>query len=122
MAPVALAVFLFGVWHERKPGRFHLVYQATALVYLNLSLLILSIYPHATVVAWIAVFSVAAVGEIVAGGRLKNPLLMGFGVTALAIDLFTRYFERMWDTLSQGLFFVVGGLLLMGFGASVERS
>jgi uncharacterized membrane protein len=122
MAPLALAVFAFGVWHERRPGRFHVVYQAVSLIYFNLSLLILSIYPQKTALPYIIVFTAAALAQIVGGARLKNPLLMGFGVTALCIDLFTRFFERMWKQLDQGLFFLIGGILLMAFGAAVERS
>jgi uncharacterized membrane protein len=124
MAPAALAVFLFGLWHERRgrPPRFHLVYQTVALIYFNLSLLMISIWPRDAQAIGIGIFSVAALGQIVLGARLKSPLVMGFGVTALALDLFTRYFERMWDRLSQGLFFVVGGLLLMLFAATVERA
>jgi uncharacterized membrane protein len=98
------------------------IYQSVALIYFNLSLLILSIYPSATTGPYIVVLTLAALGQILLGARLKSPLVMGFGVTVLAIDLFTRYFERMWDKLSQGLFFVVGGVLLVGFGAAVERS
>jgi len=121
MAPVAVAVFLFGLW-QKGPGRFPVVYQTVALIYFNLSLLILSIYPHHTAEIYIGVFSAGALAQIFLGARLKSSLVMGFGVTALAIDLFTRYFERMWDHLDQGLFFVVGGVLLMGFGAAVERA
>jgi hypothetical protein len=121
MAPVAVAVFLFGVW-QKGPGRFPTVYQAVALVYFNMSLLILSIYPHATALPYIALFSLMALAQILLGARLKSPMVMGFGVTALAVDLFTRFFENMWDHMSQGLFFVVGGVLMMAFGAAVERA
>jgi uncharacterized membrane protein len=124
MAAVALGVYGLGVWHERfdrLPG-FHLVYQATALVYLDLSLLILSIYPSATAGPYIALLTVAALAQIVWGARRKSSLAMGFGVTALGVDLFTRYFERMWSEMGKGLFLVVGGVLLVAFGAAVERS
>jgi uncharacterized membrane protein len=121
MAPLAAAVFVFGRWRG-GPGRFPVVYQTVALIYFNLSLLILSIYPHNTAPIYIVVFSVAALGQIFLGARLKSALVMGFGVTVLAIDLFTRFFELMWSELSQGLFFLVGGILLMGFGAAFERA
>jgi hypothetical protein len=119
MAPIAAAVLGFGLW-QRGPGRFPGVYQAVALVYLNLSLLLLSIYPEATATPFILVFTAAALGQIVLGARLQNALVMGFGVTALALDLFTRFFEHMWGLWGRGLFFFVGGLLLVGFGAGVE--
>jgi uncharacterized membrane protein len=121
MAPVAACVFIFGL-RQNGPGRFPIVYQTIALIYFNLSLLILSIYPRSTVLPYILVFSAAALAQIVLGARLKSALVMGFGVTALAVDLFTRFFERMWDRVSQGMFFLAGGLLLMAFGALVERA
>jgi uncharacterized membrane protein len=122
IAPIAAAIFAFGVWHQRFPGRFGVVYQSVALIYLNLSLLILSDYPRSTSEPWIVVFTAVALAQIILGARLKSALVMGFGVTAVALDLFTRYFEHVWDHMSEGLFFVVGGLLMMAFGAAVERS
>src|SRR5262249_29637775 len=121
MAPAALAVFLFGLWHERRgpPPRFHLVYQAAALLYLGLSLLLISFHQA---LAGIAVLTLAALGQIFVAARLKSPLVMGFGVTALAVDLFTRYFERMWDAVDKGVFFIVGGALLMAYGGLFERA
>jgi uncharacterized membrane protein len=121
MAPVAVAVFLFGLL-RKGPGRFQLVYQTVALIYFNLSLLILSIYPNSTAVIYMVVLTAAALGQIFLGARLKSALVMGFGVTMLGVDLFTRYFEHMWDHLSGGLFFLVGGILLMAFGAAFERA
>ncbi|HTE55629.1 MAG TPA: hypothetical protein VK698_32465 [Kofleriaceae bacterium] len=124
MAVIALGVHGFGVWHERRlelPG-FHLVYQVTALVYLDLSLLILSILPTSTAGIYVAVLTIAALGQIVAGARLKSRLIMGFGVATFGVDLFTRYFEHMWNVVSLGLLLVLGGAMIMAFGVLVERS
>ena len=125
MCAVAILVFAVGLWHARHRQRFlrfDLVYQSVALVYLNLSLLILSLGTwHHDPGAWILVFSAAALAQIVAGARLQSPLLMGFGVTAAGLDLFTRYFERFWDRMSLGAFLAVGGAVLLGLGLAVER-
>ena len=48
-------------------------------------------------------------------------MLTGFGVTALAVNLFTRYFERFWDAMGKGYFFLLGGALLFLFGLGYER-
>ena len=74
---------------------------------------ILSIDPRSTALPYILVLSAAALAQIVLGARLRSALVMGFGVTALAVDLFTRFFERMWDRLSQGMFFLAGGLKIV---------
>lgn len=124
MLPLAVAVLAFGIWHERRPGRFATVYKTVALIYANWSLIILSTdgYSQAHGKLWVAVFTLATLGQIVLGARLLSPLIMGFGVTCFAIDLFTRYFEYGWNRLDQALFFVLGGLLLMAFGAAFERA
>ncbi len=123
MAVVAAAVVAFGVVHEQRWQsrglRFHQVYQTLGLVYLNLSLLMLSI-ERDDAVLWVVVLAVAAVGQLVLGARLGSGLLMGFGVTSMAVNLFTRYFERFWNRLEAGAFFLLGGLLLFGLGLGLE--
>jgi hypothetical protein len=126
MAVFSLVVFGIGVWHQQKLQektlRFYVAYQAVALVYFNMSLLILSIDWHEKpgLLAWVLVFTLATLAQIVAGSYLKSGLLTGFGVTFAAIDLFTRYFENFWDKLDAGLFFLLGGALLLAFGFGFE--
>ncbi len=125
MALVAVCLVGVGRAHElllsdRYP-RFYQVYETIGLVYFNVSLLILSIYPEKTALPYIALFTVAGSAQIVIGARWKSGLLVGFGVTALAVDLFTRYYERMWAQLDKGLFFLLGGALLFGAGFGLER-
>jgi hypothetical protein len=129
MAAVSFAVLIFGLWHERalpdRGPRFHVAYQAVALFYLNTSFLILSIdVPWAgggdTQFLWVLALTAASLGEIVAGSRLNNGRLLGFGVTFFFINGFTRYSERFWDESKKGVFFLVGGLLVFGAGAALE--
>ncbi|MBS2026742.1 MAG: hypothetical protein JST54_02460 [Deltaproteobacteria bacterium] len=125
MCLVAIAVFGLGAWHERHPQRFlrfGVVYQSIALVYLNLSLLILSISWHRDdALIWILVFTAAALAQIVLGAFLHNAILTGFGVTAAALDLFTRYFENFWEKMSLGAFLALGGAVLVALGLVFER-
>jgi hypothetical protein len=127
MSLVAFGVIVVGVAHERSRAsllrlpRFHVAYQAMGLLYLNLSLLILSIdWRKESALPWVIVFTLATIGQILAGARLHNPTLLGFGVTFLFIDLYTRFHERFWDRLDKGLFFLLGGLGLFGAGAAAE--
>ncbi|HMD32994.1 MAG TPA: hypothetical protein VKG84_13860 [Candidatus Acidoferrales bacterium] len=127
MSLAALAVIALGVYHERsfrnQTGRFFMAYETLGLVYLNLSLLILSLefqrsWGPETVWTW--VLFAAAIAQIVAGARLHNPLFTGFGVTIFAVNVFTRYFESCWRRFHTGTFFFLGGLGLFAAGFACE--
>jgi len=129
MSLVALAAVVVGVHHERnlrhQTGRFFQAYETLGLIYLNLSLLILSIqhsWRGGQSGTWALVLFVVAVAQIVAGARLHNSLITGFGVTAFAINLFTRYYETFWNRFQMGYFFLLGGfgLFLAGFVCEVS--
>jgi hypothetical protein len=129
MAPAALCAVAFGVYTERVLAdgrnwpRFHHAYQATGLVYLNMSLLILGFEGTPTQTrGFIALWALAGTAQIIAGARLHSPLLTAFGVTALAINLYTRYYEHFWDAMDAGLFMLVGGVVMFAVGMACERS
>jgi len=123
MSAAALAVIGIGVWHEQaladRTGRFFAAYESLGLVYLDLSLLILSIDGPSTA-GWVLLFTAATLGEILAGAMLRNPLLLGFGVTFLCIDGFTRFYETFWNSWEKATFFLAIGLLTFGCGAACE--
>lgn len=126
MAGAALVAVGVGVYHElrlrERTLRFYQAYQVLGLIYLDLSLLILTIdsSSRSATGVFILLLTVASVGQIVLGARLANPIFTGFGVTSLAINLFTRYHELMWDRLEAGVYFLLGGALLFGFGVAAE--
>jgi hypothetical protein len=114
-----------GVWHEQAlaetTGRFYAAYESLGLVYLNLSLLILSIdSPSASVAPWVLLLTVAAIAQVVVGARLRNSLFVGFGVTFLFIDFFTRFYETFWNAWEKELFFLAIGLVTFAAGAACE--
>ncbi|MBL8259852.1 MAG: hypothetical protein JNM60_08605 [Candidatus Competibacteraceae bacterium] len=127
MAAISLGAILLGLWHERRleigPLRrcigFGGLYLIFGLLYLNVSLWFLTL-PRGPL-AWVLAFTAAAIGQIVAGARLHDARLTGFGIVFLAINFYTRYFEQFWDRLSIGLFFVIGGALALAFGYAFER-
>lgn len=127
MAVAGLTAVVFGVLHEsvgerrwlrRQVGFGHL-WLVWGLVYFNLCLWILSIRPGGT--GWVLAFSAAGVAQIVAGAVLRDGRFTGFGVVFLAIDVYTRLFERFWDEVSIGGFLLVCGLLGVGIGGMCER-
>jgi hypothetical protein len=121
MALVAAGVVGVGIWHEQmladRTGRFFAAYESLGLVYLNLSLLILTIDGGP---GWIALFTLVVIAQIVLGARLRNSLILGFGVTFAFIDGFTRFYERFWDSWEKAVFFLAIGLLTFAAGAACE--
>lgn len=127
MAPIALAVALLGLYHQHviEPRRlprctgFGHLYLVLGLLYFNVSLWFLSLERAA--LAWVLVFTLAAIAQIVAGARLHDARLTGFGVVFLSIDLYTRFWEHFWDRLSLGTFMLAGGLAAVLAGFLIER-
>ncbi len=127
MALAALVVVGVGLWHERalrmQTGRFFAAYESLGLVYLNLSLLILSIdspVMNSTAFTWVLLLTGVSLVEIIAGARLQNRLILGFGVTFTFINGFTRFYEHFWNSMAKGLFFLTGGVLTFAAGAVCE--
>ncbi len=120
-------------WDRPHAESFARAYQAIGLVYLNMSLLILSIfapyvmkklsYPSifGNKVLFIVVAMGAALLQIVLGSRLHRKIFTGFGVTFFAIHMFTRFHELMWDRVHKGLFFLIGGAMLLALSVGLER-
>lgn len=80
-----------------------------------MSLLILSSLSGGDGIAmgWVALFTMACVGQILAADQLQNGLLRGFGVTFLCINIFTRYHEFFWKYMDAGAFLLAGGAGLL---------
>ena len=89
MAPIAAVVAVIGLWHEhvvertlnpRVAGFGHL-YVVIGLIYTNIPLWFLSLEWQAK--EWVLAFTAVAVAQIVAGARLKDSRLTGFGIVFL---------------------------------------
>ena len=85
MCLAALAAIGIGIYHERKlyprTGRFYQAWESLGLVYLNMSLLILSIWARhgENTILWIVVFTITCLAQIILGARWQNRLLRGSG-------------------------------------------
>jgi hypothetical protein len=125
MALAAAAAATVGILQRRGrlpgPAGFDAAWLSVGLTYLDLSLLILTVEVRQGALVWILTAAAVALLQIVLGAAEKSAVLVGFGVSALGVNLFTRYFEHFWDRLDKGLFFLVGGALLFAFGAGFER-
>jgi uncharacterized membrane protein len=129
MCVAALAAIGTGIYHERilyyQTGGFYKAWESLGLVYLNMSLLILSIwadFKDGNAISWIITFTVSCLAQIILGARFQNGLLRGFGITFFVIDIFTRYHEMFWNSLNLGTYLLYGGVCLVVVGGSMEAS
>lgn len=123
MSLAAAAAAAVGLLQRRGkvpgPARFDAVWLSVGLVYLNLSLLFLTV-DGGDRLGWVIVALAVALAQVALGAREKSAILLGFGVAACCVNGFTRYFETFWSKLDKGFFFLVGGVLLLGFGVLCE--
>ena len=68
-----------------------------------------------------AVIFALALGTVAAGQQLRVPALVNVGVGVLAVLLVAVYVGRLAGTLPTSLAVLIGGLLLVGGGALLER-
>jgi len=126
MCVAALMAIGVGIYHEQKlyprTGTFYKVWQSLGLAYLNMSLLILSIWTRqeGDTVVWIGVLTIVCLTQIVLGARWQNGLFRGFGITFFVINVFTRYHELFWDKIDLGAYLLMGGVSLAVAGGCVE--
>ena len=61
------------------------------------------------------------IGVVWVALRKRQRELLNVGVVFFALQVVTRYFDFGWQLLDRSLFFIVGGLLLLGGGWLLER-
>lgn len=70
---------------------------------------------------WVIIYTAQCAGILLLGIRLKDNLLRDLGVIFLLLDLYTRYFEYLWDHTNKGLFFGIMALSFWWVGRMIER-
>lgn len=110
--------------HLKKLPGFNTLTYIIGLFYFFISLWILSIFGNlATIedwlkidqvelVSWGIVSSVASLAVMLYGLKQKDEIAREFGITFLLINIYTRYFEYMWDRTDKAIFF---GILAVSF-------
>lgn len=110
--------------HYKKLQGFNTLTYVIGLFYFFISLWILSIFGNlATIedwlktdqvelVSWGIISSVASLGVMLYGLKQKDEIAREFGITFLLINIYTRYFEYMWDRTDKAIFF---GILAVSF-------
>ncbi len=63
-----------------------------------------------------------AVGLAALGIQRRSELLVNIGLAAFLIHVLTRYFDLFFPAMNRSLFFILGGVLLLGGGWLLERN
>jgi hypothetical protein len=70
---------------------------------------------------WVACFSVQCIATLLLGLKLKDNMVRDMGVVFILLDLYTRYFEYLWDHTNKGLFFTILALSFWWLGKWLEK-
>lgn len=136
-AIVSPFVILIGVLHKNvkflELSSFVRIYYSIGLLYLNLSLWMLSIFGnYGNMYFWhkathtellLLVFVWLLVDGVIffIGTRFDDRMFVGYAVVFSAINLYTRYFEYFWNEMHKSLFFILLGIFTLGAGFYVEK-
>ncbi len=126
---LALCYLMQNVLRQRQ---LFTVSKAMGLTWLFVALWILSIFGNydseswyevsqAQLLPWGLLFALAAAICIYISLKTDDGMLRGFGLTFLAINLYTRFFEFFWYSLHKVVFFLILAVSLAMIGRYAER-
>lgn len=128
-----LTALSFLIKDKKKLGHFFQVTYISGMVYLFVSLWLLSVFGNfGTLEAWYnvrqlslfywAILSAAICAvSIYIGLKNRDDIAREFGITFLFINLYTRYFEYFWDSWHKALFFCVLAASFWLIGRRAEK-
>lgn len=70
---------------------------------------------------WVAGFTALCVGVLIWGIKTHDTMVRDMAVLFLLLDLYTRYFEYLWDRTHKGVFFTVLALSFWWLGKLIEK-
>ncbi|HHG8773781.1 TPA: DUF2157 domain-containing protein [Raoultella planticola] len=126
----ALLALCFALQKRLRQRRLFTVSKAMGLTYLFIALWILSIFGNldsgysfsqTPLLPWALLFGVAAGICIYISLKTDDGMLRGFGLTFLAINLYTRFFEYFWGSMHKVVFFLILAVSLAVLGRYAER-
>ncbi|MGM0472240.1 MAG: hypothetical protein ACQEQI_08175 [Bacillota bacterium] len=137
-ALVSPLVILIGYLHQylelAVPKSFIKTYYSFGLLFTNLSLWILSIIGTGgevisteigsnslELLLFSILWGVVNIVVFMIGTKFKIKMFVGYAVTFLILNLYTRYFEYFWDKMYKSLFFIILGGISVFIGLYCER-
>ncbi|HVV56144.1 MAG TPA: hypothetical protein VHC47_12495 [Mucilaginibacter sp.] len=119
--------------HKKWFGNFRELTYVVGLLYLFLSLWLISIFGNygtidswwkvkqVTMYYWGVISGVVAAGFMFYGLKRNDSIAREFGVTFLLIFIYTKYFEYFWDTTNHTLFFAILAVSFWLIGRKAEK-
>lgn len=117
----------------KRLKEFHNLTYIIGLLYLFVSLWLLSIFGNfATLEDWMKIKQiellywgilsvVVAIGFTIYGLRKKDTIAREFGITFLLLNVYSRYFEYLWDITDKTIFFALLALSFWLIGRKAEK-
>ena len=136
-AIVSPIVVLIGYLHKKLelnvPESFITAYYSIGLLYVNLSLWVMSIFgnygnigkrydaSHLELLIFSIIWGLVNIGIFALGSKLKNRMFVGYAIVFLILNLYTRYFEYFWNAIHKSIFFIILGGISMFIALYFER-
>lgn len=120
----------------RRLGKLNVFVDLTyiiGLLYLFISLWLLSIFgnfgtledwlkiKHMELIYWGIISAAIAAGFTLYGLKQKDIIAREFGITFLLINIYSRYFEYLWDITNKTIFFGILALSFWFIGRKAEK-
>lgn len=130
---LALTALSFLLKRKKKFDHFFTTTYISGMVYLFLSLWLLSIFGNYGILEdwyavkqislfyWAIISALGCVIGIYVGLKYHDDIAREFGITFLFINLYTRYFEYFWDSWHKALFFSVLAISFWLIGRKAEK-
>ncbi|WP_374166827.1 DUF2157 domain-containing protein [Arcticibacter sp. MXS-1] len=118
---------------SKKMAMFNTLTYIIGLFYLFISLWLLSIFGNFAdiedwirvkqidLIFWAAISAAVALGFMMYGLKRKDAIAREFGITFLLINLYTRYFEYLWDITDKAIFFAILAISFWMIGRKAEK-
>lgn len=118
-----LAVVAAGAWFYWRRGEAGRLALLPALALQVVGAVLAHALPEVTrMVAFNLLLFGGTVGLVVLGVQRRSELLINLGLVAFVVHILTRYFDLFFDAMDKSLFFILGGILLLGGGWLLERN
>jgi uncharacterized membrane protein len=118
LAAVAVMAWLY--WRRGEGGRLPVLVAVLAL--LPAALVAPALVGVPGMVTFNLLLFAGTVGFIVLGIRQRSQLLVNLGLLVFVLHVLTRYFDLFFSAMDKSLFFLLGGVLLLGGGWLLERN